>query len=139
MLFTTHDPYIEKDEIITYNLYRITNSENVTVKSECFICYERIYIKHLISKLINTIKYSRGCGCNGLIHAHCFDEWFKLKNTCPICRTRITKNNYFCNMTNIKVDYDIFLKNYWKTKLINFFICIYLLYLQITIANELYR
>ena len=135
MLFITYEPYIEKDEIITYNLYGNYNSECTSVKPECFICYECIYEKQLISKIINVIKYSRTCRCNVSVHAYCFDKWFVVNNNCPVCRTPVVKNNY-C-LTNANSEYNIFLENHWKVSLANFILFIYVLYNQIMFANEL--
>ena len=139
MLFITYEPYMEKDEIITYKFYKNTDvppikSENAL--PECFICYERIYIKHLIRKITHFIKYSRTCRCNISVHAHCFDKWVGLHNNCPVCRTPVVTNNHL--LTNINMCYNIFLENHQKLTITNVIIFIYLLYNQIILANELY-
>ena len=57
---------------------------------ECFICYE---IKNeLPINLEQQIYYLKLCSCNGWIHKTCLDSWFFTKNSCPVCRTNMTKN-----------------------------------------------
>lgn len=83
MLFATHDPYIEKDEVIYYNGKRINAEEPI----KCFICFftqnECIFQIHQMRWFY---KYYKNCQCDALVHTTCLDEWIKLTHSCPICR-----------------------------------------------------
>lgn len=47
-----------------------------TIIKECLICYE----PNMESEVVKL-------PCNHIFHKKCILQWFKLKNTCPLCRT----------------------------------------------------
>ena len=67
----------------------------------CFICYEN---KFPILKLKNIKYYIKYCECNINIHLKCFEEWFNIYSTCPICiRIIHKKNTKYNNIINTKL------------------------------------
>jgi len=39
--------------------------------------------------------------CNKIFHFECLDKWFKIKNTCPLCRREYSHmEDYTCDMEN---------------------------------------
>lgn len=57
----------------------IDNSVHFKDKDECSICFLTMKSKES-SKL-------RVLTCKHVFHAKCIEEWNKINNTCPICRT----------------------------------------------------
>jgi len=66
-----------------------TNANKKTIKT-CLICWEEPTKKNAIKKMKSIVPSHRACQCNGNYHVSCFDTWYELHKSCPICRTQIT-------------------------------------------------
>ena len=66
-----------------YDIYHYDHNDNENNNNnECVICLTDYVPNDILSKLI----------CGHLFHKLCFDNWInKKKNTCPLCRHKITK------------------------------------------------
>lgn len=56
---------------------RICNS------SQCYICYNEYRSKTILGCCLNSTCFT------------CIDKWYKLNNTCPVCKKMISKDNLF--------------------------------------------
>jgi hypothetical protein len=122
MIFATFEPYYNDDILV---------SREINV---CFICYENLdesLDDNDIINLNNKIHYIKTCNCEGYIHKKCLDKWYDTTNSCPICRTVITKlepvtSKIFSSNLYIGISYVFCLKNINKFKKCMFFLfCIY--------------
>jgi len=99
---------------------------------ECFICYD---IKNETPiNLEKQIYYLKLCSCNGWIHKTCLDNWFLKKNSCPVCRTNMTK--VFQQVSQVESESIVIQDNFY-TKLHIFLVknIIYRLIMFFTIFN----
>jgi hypothetical protein len=118
MLFRTFDPY--NDDLVI-------NCETCV----CFICYELLCENMKPIKLNSKIYYLKKCNCEGFIHKECFDKWYNINNSCPICRTAIVKNTNFISKILVMNTYFVFfyffyLKNALKIK--RYFFILFFIY-----------
>ena len=60
----------------------------------CSICLNQ-ELKCLNLQDIYKKEYEVNCECNIKVHKNCVNEWIALKNTCPICNKRLTKQKKF--------------------------------------------
>jgi hypothetical protein len=119
MLFRTFDPYND-DLVINYET------------CVCFICYELLCENMKPIKLNSKIYYLKNCNCEGFIHKECFDKWYNINNSCPICRTAVVKNSNIISKilaTNsyFVIFYFFYLKNLIKIK--RYFFILFFIYL----------
>ena len=61
----------------------------------CFICLENENNYCDLIMLNRQQLYVCYCQCNGWIHHTCLNQWLDIKQTCPLCRRRMIKNNFF--------------------------------------------
>ena len=73
---------------IDYESDSDSDEEIDTIKT-CLICLEESTKKRVIKKMKSIVPYHRTCQCNGNYHLSCFDTWFEIHKSCPICRTKI--------------------------------------------------
>lgn len=73
--------YINKCIDCTFKSF--IDNKSFTIINNCSICFNNIYDKdkYIITK------------CNHYFHKTCLNDWTKLKNNCPLCRTDIVNNN----------------------------------------------
>ena len=62
---------------------------------ECFVCFEIKKIEELPIRLINQTIFLKTCECDGWIHNSCLESWFTINEKCPICRVKMTNNEFF--------------------------------------------
>jgi hypothetical protein len=85
MYFTTFNHY---DDDALYNLLNVNANDQL-----CIICWEKKtnndeqYMKNILS----TFELTKPCKCNGVFHYDCLFQWIVQTNSCPICRSRVTK------------------------------------------------
>ena len=60
----------------------------------CSICLNQEF-KCVNLQDIYKKEYEVNCECNIKVHKNCVNEWIALKNTCPICNKRLTKQKKF--------------------------------------------
>jgi hypothetical protein len=83
MYFTTFNHY---DDDALYNLLNANDDL-------CIICWEKKtnndeqYMKNILS----TFELTKPCKCNGVFHYDCLFKWIFQTNSCPICRSRVSK------------------------------------------------
>lgn len=77
------DASLKRDESKHLNLDECLKFEDIkTDDNECSICK---------MEYINTDTVYKVKCCNTIFHYECIDEWYKHKNSCPLCRENITK------------------------------------------------
>jgi len=85
MYFTTFNHY---DDDALYNLLNSNVNDDL-----CIICWEKNidndvqYMKNILS----TSELTKPCKCNGVFHYDCLFQWIVQTNSCPICRSRVSK------------------------------------------------
>jgi hypothetical protein len=82
MFFSTTEHY--KDDFV------VPNKNDI-----CFICLENENNYCNLIMLNHQQVYTCYCHCNGWIHHTCLNQWLNVNQTCPLCRRRMIKNNYF--------------------------------------------
>ena len=86
--FSNNDDNIDND----CNNNNHINSNNI--ENECLICLEvNNNNNEKTIKLNDLASCEKLCECNGWFHKSCFDTWFIIKFSCPICRNSIYSFN----------------------------------------------
>jgi hypothetical protein len=61
-------------------------------ENECLICLEINTHDNLKPIDLKTQQiYLKKCDCGGFVHQQCLREWYEISNSCPICRSYMTK------------------------------------------------
>ena len=60
----------------------------------CSICLNHEFKCYNLQDIYKK-EYEVNCECNIKVHKNCVNEWIALKNTCPICNKRLTKQKKF--------------------------------------------
>ena len=117
MYFPLFEPYLNENSIIENfesNSNRNTIINNVQ-DDVCIICLEKKdsikmkeYCSDISFEMRNSVKnYNIKCDCNYSIHPSCLNEWIKIKNSCPICKSVFTMTIREEEFTNDEYTYPI--------------------------------
>ena len=69
-----------------------------TIEKECSICKDTIHERSLIR-----------LSCKHYFHKDCINEWFKIRNNCPLCRKFISWDSLYSihrEWANFNLEYD---------------------------------
>ena len=100
------------NDVSIYNDCNNNNYINSNInENECLICLEvNNNNNEKTIKLNDLASCEKLCECNGWFHKSCFDTWFIIKFTCPICRNSIDSfnpqhqvNNFTNTQTHIQI------------------------------------
>ena len=92
MYFPVFQHYLMEnyEELESRNKNRLEINENDKNKDVCIICLEINDIMKA-KQLFIIEKYNIQCNCNYYIHKVCFEEWIRIRKSCPICKSNFSE------------------------------------------------